>query len=439
MAVDTSTRNSSNRVKFAYCRDIGKWTLSFVAKDKKIDEKDSCEYHFMESPFATTYDLLDLQHETWKFFDFETFQYQPADRFYMECADCKDSNYGDKCFPELEIQFCEKIAGGETCRSERERECKEVNGKNVCVCNEKAGLFGMHCEFLEPCERLELDMRTKPFAGDESVLPTDFTVLRNPHNGISVLNYRPVYISNGYVFTDDQVGKVLLIYLGRRWAMTLDFFVFMRFDLCWKVNRFKNLGELVDLCDHPSSEDLTSFLDNEGNGAFDTTDAELEECYENFTEALEFETLSEEVEFHGAKIFFDLNCYCRFYTFIPYYMSAPLDIGTPSDSVTPENLLWYPATANNELFLYRPDERETLDSTLVCSVCDDFCNHCLNGDCNITTGHWECSDHFEGSLCEKELTCLEDGVECQGNATCLENGVCDCPDSLFGVLCENSM
>ena len=336
MAVDTSTRNSSNRVKFAYCRDIGKWTLSFVAKDKKIDEKDSCEYHFMESPFATTYDLLDLQHETWKFFDFETFQYQPADRFYMECADCKDSNYGDKCFPELEIQFCEKIAGGETCRSERERECKEVNGKNVCVCNEKAGLFGMHCEFLEPCERLELDMRTKPFAGDESVLPTDFTVLRNPHNGISVLNYRPVYISNGYVFTDDQVGKVLLIYLGRRWAMTLDFFVFMRFDLCWKVNRFKNLGELVDLCDHPSSEDLTSFLDNEGNGAFDTTDAELEECYENFTEALEFETLSEEVEFHGAKIFFDLNCYCRFYTFIPYYMSAPLDIGTPSDSVMPE-------------------------------------------------------------------------------------------------------
>ena len=34
---------------------------------------------------------------------------------------------------------------------------------------------------------------------------------------------------------------------------------------------------------------------------------------------------------------------------------------------------------------------------------------------------------LNGILCERELTCLDDGIECIGiNSTCLPNGICDC-------------
>ena len=422
-------QDTQNRVKFAYCEDSGKWTLSFVAKSEKADKSNACSNHFMESAPTKTYDLLDLEHATWNVFDLETFQYHPADRFFMQCADCKDENYGDNCFG-APVNVCRQINGEEVCTVERDRQCIE----GTCVCNEDSpySLFGLYCEFLEPCETLNLDAQTLPFAGDEFDLPSNFTLLRNTDGRISAINERPVYISSVSVFPDDQAGRALLIYLGRRWAITLDFFVFQRFDFCWQQN-WSSLNESIQTCDLPSDEDLARFLYEKGDSFFDATEEELRECLRNSTE-------EDPLMAEGEQIF-ELQFFCRFFPYVIYYLSAPFDIGTPSDSATPADAAWYLATkTNNDLGLYEPDEREAVYSSLLCSVCDTYSNDCLNGGkCDLTTRECDCPDYYKGSRCEKELTCLDEGLDCHGNSTCLATGLCDCPASFFGILCENSV
>ena len=78
----------------------------------------------------------------------------------------------------------------------------------------------------------------------------------------------------------------------------------------------------------------------------------------------------------------------------PVFVSAPLDIGTASDTISPLGLPWWRVDATVEVELseyynlYIPGA--LVDTTLLCSTCAHNHPCSLGGTCNFTTGICNC-------------------------------------------------
>lgn len=106
----------------------------------------------------------------------------------------------------------------------------------------------------------------------------------------------------------------------------------------------------------------------------------------------------------------------------PVFVSAPIDIGTASDSISPLGLEWWRVDATVEVEfseysdLYIPGP--AVETSLVCDTCSH--NHPCSpgGNCNITAGVCICSCDSTTGICFQGPTC-EVEPPCVANETCI--------------------
>lgn len=267
--------------------------------------------------------------------------------------------------------------------------------ENVCIC--KPGFYGVSCEFEEPCEVLTVDLRTNDFpllSEGEQVVPPDTFQLRRVDGKIATEYNKPVYTSESTFFG----SRYALIFTGRRYAMIYSV-----------GNQFRSPMETEN-----------ALFTGSYHAFFDSPVAKRTEDENNLQ-----------------------------YDFI--FLSEPLDVGTSSHKLTPEGLAWsYNRGGFDGFFDDTPQEGPVFpdglidtDTTLLCALCDEDTNPCLNdGECNNSTYQCECFDigflwrtpGSIGALCELPKSCNEVGCY---EGTCDErSGKCLCPVQFTGTFCE---
>lgn len=174
---------NSGRARFGYCQEDDVWTFSFDTED---EPRDPCDWQ-VKSEETDGFDILELATETWIARD-ERGRISVLDHFFMTCFDC--SFFGE-----------DEMCSGHG-------ECSNA----VCTCEE--GRFGPQCEFLTPCDSIEIDERTLPFTGARD-FSREYTVLTDGHGTLAQSYFRPVY------FHEYGVGLFdVLMFTGRRWVLT---------------------------------------------------------------------------------------------------------------------------------------------------------------------------------------------------------------------------
>eukprot|EP00566_Odontella_aurita_P007972 CAMPEP_0113543680 /NCGR_PEP_ID=MMETSP0015_2-20120614/10288_1 /TAXON_ID=2838 /ORGANISM="Odontella" /LENGTH=683 /DNA_ID=CAMNT_0000443857 /DNA_START=197 /DNA_END=2248 /DNA_ORIENTATION=- /assembly_acc=CAM_ASM_000160 len=284
--------------------------------------------------------------------------------------------------------------------------CSSKHGScenNVCACN--PGRYGLNCEFEEPCLALSVDLRQHSFPEIDAldvldVVSDDYELLHNT-NGMPVEVYhRPVYVAE---YTTQRFD--VLLFTGRRWVIT----------------------------DTDGMHEFRHRLDN----TTQITRAALADYLLN--------------TFHAGHSL----------PFSHYFVSEKMDVGSPSDALTPTGLKWYKAREKpnqisklgpefsdpifdeeevsswfSESIIISPQQAILVDTVLICSVCGKD-NSCLNlHDCIVETGVCNCRPGYLGKLCEWATPCEEDS-DCNGGTCVGSQDRCgECPDGSYGYFCE---
>jgi hypothetical protein len=403
---DTAKKSGA---RFWYCEAEQSWTFSggkFYLEfgngpGSEIyslnDDDDPCETYWAKSQPTETYAITETTSEPWMILDYYTNRTLPIDFMTLFCLDC--------------------VVGGRTCSNHG------VCRNSRCECD--FGRFGLDCEYALPCTSLELDRRTEPFPavlrddqGRRSIPSTSFNLLRDDE-GIPVVVYnKPVYVTTekGNTSTKEEKIKDVMLFLGRRWGLTLGSLEF----LDGQPTRGSSRN-----ADPTSRQSLITYLRSE----------QLQYIYIGY-------------DFH--------------------FLSDAMDIHTPSDKVIPIEVSWFKARrwltlaatesedSNGPLDLtvdlYRADQTQPIPTVLLCARCQSAVNPCLNrgkcrnqddtpfandGNLDGGGGECECLVGFGGHLCEKELACTDEGGFCFFNGTCNEStGDCVCPPTHEGRLCQ---
>ena len=122
----------SGKATFGYCEDSGAWTLQWNESNETTS--DPCNWVAMSSP-TTSYDITTTASDKW--YAMQSSRTVVLDPFLLECYDCGSDDAG-------------------------------CNGRGVCsnaICDCIDGVYGLRCEFSEPCQSLVLDARTEGFIG----------------------------------------------------------------------------------------------------------------------------------------------------------------------------------------------------------------------------------------------------------------------------------
>ena len=360
-------------LRLAYCDTIGAWTISTGGECSK----DSI---YVSSSPTDTYDITSHRLDSWYFIHPQTGVRVPADRFVMACIDCDNSVFGN-CAPEHGACI-----------------------HNECVCNDDR--FGLFCEYEQPCEILSQDERTAPLPAVMGVsLPTNnYELMRYSNGDLVQLNNKPVFISTTYFDERNQVGSMLLLFFGRRWAITFDMFLFHEFDPCWdnfvhliEMHKSAFVQEAVTKCPPPSRDTLAEYLSQ---------------------------------KFHPSE--------SGSIRYIPFFFSSPMDFGTPSDGPAPVEVTWFRSQLKHFETNWQVDTSLPVETAMLCALCDNSSNPCKSfRQCNAETGNCDCPEYEYGALCEATRSCLEsDGIGCYANGTCMDDGKCDCGFAGLGDLCQ---
>eukprot|EP00797_Seminavis_robusta_P037513 Sro994_g229010.1 n/a (703) ;mRNA; r:10197-12305 len=441
---------ATSGARFAYCASLQVWTfkggsfdLQFAqGHDSQVtqvdpENDDPCLFYWAKSQTTETYDLTQTMATPWTVWDMYTNQtHLPIDWMTLFCLDC---NAGRTC------------SNHGTCRANR------------CDCN--WGRFGLHCEYALPCTALELDQRTPPFPhvlnkhGEGRTLPSSSYVLLRDDKGIPVVVYnKPVYVSSPQqqqrtlqqlhhrVMSDDVGNETISLMTAmveeeeEQVANGLLLSQPQQFDY-----NDEQEGPIQDLLLFTGRRwGLAQTIDEHGKSTVPTYRSELVRFLRNDR----FLAIFSGFDFH--------------------MMSSSVDIGTPTDFVTPIEISWYKtrtwltlaATESNSsngnlktrLDLYRYDPTQPLDTVLLCAWCQSAFNPCLNegfcegqddtpqnndGQDDGGGGQCICKTGFGGYLCEHEQACTDTGASCFQNATCNEStGDCNCPLGYEGRLCQ---
>lgn len=248
---------------------------------------------------------------------------------------------------------------------------------NKCLC--KPGYFGLNCEFEEPCAEVSVDARQKPFPTFEGTnyweMKPSMDVLKDEEGNVVEVYHKPVYVaeySNGT--GDSWDGLDVMLFNGRRYIIT-------------DTDQMKELQAMLYF----------------GGGT----------------------------DVRSALVGYLSNTFHAFHS-LPYssfFVSGGIDMGTPSDALTPIGLQWYESRHRSgrlyELVLgfrypesnrgdlgsdndmgsfnmafFDPEQAISVDTALICGVCDEK-NSCLNRqECNA--GVCSCAPSYDGKLCEVE-------------------------------------
>jgi len=168
---------------FGYCTEIQSWTFSYT------ESGDACDDWVARSQESASFDVLDTAGYTWQERDLEN-RTIIIDHIHMSCLDCEHDEIN-------EIQG--ECLGRGTCSDA------------VCECDE--GNFGIRCEFYEPCEVLEIDIRFDGFR-DTREWSTTFDIFELEDVPIYAYN-RPVYVNERKPSEFD-----IVVFTGRRWMAT---------------------------------------------------------------------------------------------------------------------------------------------------------------------------------------------------------------------------
>ena len=87
----------------------------------------------------------------------------------------------------------------------------------------------------------------------------------------------------------------------------------------------------------------------------------------------------------------------------PFFVSSPIDVGTPTDSLSPLGLTW--SRTDHYANPLTPDK--SLSTVLICVECSDAHRcHTVGGTCDNETNTCNCTSGYEGPMCEKEPPCV---------------------------------
>ncbi|CAB9509428.1 Inherit from bactNOG: outer membrane autotransporter barrel [Seminavis robusta] len=300
----------SGKAVFAYCVNLQAWTFSF-AEDG--DFPDPCTDWVAHADVSKTFDILETQSHDWTVRNPEN-QEITIGHFYMKCVDCDQSD-----------EWSGECNGHGTCSNA------------ICQCDE--GRYGMRCEFLAPCTRLEMDVRFDGFV-DEREWSRNYELF--VVDGEEIYAYsRPVYVNEPKPGQFDVVA-----FTGRRWMAT-------------------------------------------------HTDALLSANVTAVEDPMERKR-------RLGKYFSD-HFHAYWSDFAATFITAPMDIGTEYDSATPVELEWHVAKAKDLAHPHEVQfvDRSVapLDGVFLCSVCHNETNPCLN-DGTCVDGQCECLIGSRGSVCQ---------------------------------------
>lgn len=237
--------------------------------------------------------------------------------------------------------------------------------ENVCVCGDK--LFGESCQFTEPpCPEISYDRRTSDFFGDDEFYSSDFFLLTNDDGSPFTVYNKPVYY---YYFSEDQVAD-LLVSNGRRYFLTT---YYPQNEVASEVDMQISLLQYFDGW-HGYYDWLAPDADGKPNPG--------------------------------------INLLAP-----PTYISDPMDVRTATDQFSPLGMAWTRVNLNVNDALetaFRPGP--PVDTVLVCTICSIFTN-CVHDSCIVTnetayndewelsTGYCNCSEYWDGPLCEADSEC----------------------------------
>ncbi|CAJ1934567.1 unnamed protein product [Cylindrotheca closterium] len=262
-------------------------------------------------------------------------------------------------------------------------DCDETNCNGVCADNGECvcskNQYGDNCQFIDPpCPKTSYDHREPPFVGAGTFYSSEFDLLLNRNGEPAFAFGRPIYIFNAHNVTD------VLMNFGRRYFM---------FSL--------KKGLVPSL----QGKDLATIDELEERAII----AEYLESIHPYFDWIEPEYVSTTNS--------TLAPATR-----PAFVSAPIDIGTASDSISPLGLAWWRVDETVEVEfgeyydLYIPGP--AVETTLVCATCSHNHPCSVGGSCNISAGVCVCScDNatgicFQGPTCEVEPPCI-------ANETCV--------------------
>jgi len=303
---------SGGKAKLGYCHSERAWTLTY---DENGDgsELDSCNWKAI-SDETVSYDIMKTATSPWftKAEDIPM-KYPLNDAFHLTDTSCK-------------------FLGDAVCNGRGV--CKD----DSCVCNE--GYFGLLCEFKEPCDTLEADIRFEEFRGNRE-WSTKFDILKSENDEIVVSYNRPVYYQE---YKDGVID--ILMFVGRRWVVT-------------------------------SSEMLSGFW-NKNNSV--TSEGQISTVLSDYLS-----------DFHA---YYSKNKIA--------FTTEPVDALSPADSATPIEKQWFRVkeASQKEIGIQPVDLTSPVSTLLLCSVCNNVSNPCLyDGVCH-TDGTCECSHAGAGALCQ---------------------------------------
>ncbi|CAB9522004.1 expressed unknown protein [Seminavis robusta] len=361
------TDRAAGGTRFVYCADNGYWVLQWKSSLDGQFPTSTCQDYYARSSKTSEFDLTKVVDIQWYVRD-EFKRETVLEPFFLHCFDCGhtyNADTGDHC------------SGRGTCSNA------------VCSCDQ--GWYGLRCEFLQPCPKLQLDARVSgSFLKNNEIalhLEGGLDILmdksQNPPRLIEAYN-KPVFA--GHLLHGHHL---LVFYTGRRWVST-------------------HTGLISP------SANWTQFNSKE------TALQELIKFFDNF---------------HG-----------HWTNYAVEFISEPMDIATPADAPQPIGILFYEAITKssiNQTEIQAPNEARPTEARMVCGYCNDDFNPChFDGVC--VQGTCSCAIGAHGSLCEKSpvangrcdqnynIPYFEfDGGDCC-EATCISSHEFTCGEELNG-------
>lgn len=264
--------------------------------------------------------------------------------------------------------------------------CDGVCEDGMCVCPRDK--FGMDCEFTDVCPELNINEQFDPFpkGRDNWAVSLNFPQLldASTRDPIRVYNM-PVY------YAKSTFPANIIFFAGHRWILT---------------------SELELFGEDPFLEQTLY-----ANTTNTTAELYLQNKTADFLKSRAFHA------HHKA-------------SYIPYFLSEPVDFQSPDFRPTPSGLWWSDVVVLNETDRSFSIGRQ-VDTELLCRDCfPEHGGYCEFGNCT-ETGICECADGFTGIRCDIPDRCYNQEWPCYGNGVCDEiSGECRCNPHNYGKVCD---